>query len=207
VKRGTKFLFRGLLVVLFMYLLVGIFGYLTFYHTYSVSDFPQVILQAHYGFGNVQVILVIPNLGYFQHSHHGSLWDSAAGVPLPGRHLLRPRVEQSHTHSHPPLLCGFQYFPHSHCLQRPRTRSRGPWHGPSAGHHGVHFQSYHLLHAAVSVLRQTVPGEVVPERPAALLGCQHHCVLVFSGSLYCPYNQHCRYRSVAKLRTSLVRCS
>lgn len=68
--------------MLLMYLLVGIFGYLSFYHKYSVSDFPQLILQAHYGFGNVQVIIVTAYLGYLQYSYHGFVWDSAAGLSL-----------------------------------------------------------------------------------------------------------------------------
>lgn len=66
-----------------MYLVVGIFGYLSFYHVYSVSDFPQLILQAHYGFGNPQVIIVTLYTGYIQYSNHGVVWNSAASVPLP----------------------------------------------------------------------------------------------------------------------------
>lgn len=52
-------------MVLAMYLVVGIFGYLTFYKKYGVSDFPQLILQAHYGHGNVAVILVLSTQAIF----------------------------------------------------------------------------------------------------------------------------------------------
>lgn len=91
-----------------MYLVVGIFGYLSFYHVYSVSDFPQLILQAHYGYGNAQVIIVMLYLGYIQYSNHGFVRNSTASVPLPRRYLLSFRLDKSHPHSHSSLHSGFQ---------------------------------------------------------------------------------------------------
>lgn len=58
-KRGYKFLSRGLVTVMIIYLVVGVFGYLTFYKEYSISKFPTNILAAKYHDGNVAVIIVI----------------------------------------------------------------------------------------------------------------------------------------------------
>ena len=58
-KRGFKFLYRGLLIALVLYYLVGIFGFLTFYKEYHpITDFPQQILQAKYHKGDVPIIIV-----------------------------------------------------------------------------------------------------------------------------------------------------
>ncbi|OMJ86424.1 hypothetical protein SteCoe_12087 [Stentor coeruleus] len=57
-KRGFKFLSRGLIIVLFLYLIVGIFGFLTFYKEYHpITDFPTQILQAKYHNGDVPIII------------------------------------------------------------------------------------------------------------------------------------------------------
>jgi sodium-coupled neutral amino acid transporter 2 len=57
-KRGFRFLSRGLLIVLVLYLTVGIFGFLTFYNEYSVHKFPAQILQADYSRNNIPIIIV-----------------------------------------------------------------------------------------------------------------------------------------------------
>lgn len=58
-KRGFKFLSRGLLIVLVLYLIVGIFGFLTFYKEYHpITNFPTQILQAKYGNQNIPIIIV-----------------------------------------------------------------------------------------------------------------------------------------------------
>ena len=58
-KRGFKFLSRGLMIVLVLYLVVGIFGFLTFYKEYHpITDFPTQILQAKYHKGDVPIIIV-----------------------------------------------------------------------------------------------------------------------------------------------------
>lgn len=58
-KRGFQFLSRGLIVVLLLYLVVGIFGFLTFYKEYHpLTDFPTQILQAKYHSGNIPIIIV-----------------------------------------------------------------------------------------------------------------------------------------------------
>ena len=59
VKRGFRFLSRGLIMVLLLYLLVGIFGYLTFYNDYhNETKFPAQILQCKYSSGNIPIIIV-----------------------------------------------------------------------------------------------------------------------------------------------------
>jgi sodium-coupled neutral amino acid transporter 2 len=59
VKRGNKFLFRGLLLVMVLYLFVGVFGFLTFYDDYDeITDFPSQILRADYNDGDPLVIIV-----------------------------------------------------------------------------------------------------------------------------------------------------
>ena len=57
-KRGFKFLSRGLVIVLMLYLIVGIFGFLTFYENYKLLKFPSQILQANYSRSNVLIIIV-----------------------------------------------------------------------------------------------------------------------------------------------------
>lgn len=58
-KRGFMFLSRGIVIVLLLYLIVGIFGFLTFYNDYHpLTDFPQQILQAKYSKGNIPIIIV-----------------------------------------------------------------------------------------------------------------------------------------------------
>ena len=58
-KRGFQFLSRGLLIVLLLYLVVGIFGFLTFYKEYHpITDFPTQILQAKYHKGDIPIIIV-----------------------------------------------------------------------------------------------------------------------------------------------------
>ena len=58
-KRGLMFLSRGICIVLILYLVVGIFGFVTFYDDYHpLTDFPQQILQAKYSKGNVPIIIV-----------------------------------------------------------------------------------------------------------------------------------------------------
>lgn len=58
-KRGFKFLSRGLVIVLIIYLIVGVFGFLTFYKEYHpITNFPGQILQAKYHKGNIPIIIV-----------------------------------------------------------------------------------------------------------------------------------------------------
>lgn len=57
-KRGFKFLSRGLFMALILYLIVGVFGFLTFYKEYSMTSFPGQILQAKYHKGNIPIIIV-----------------------------------------------------------------------------------------------------------------------------------------------------
>jgi amino acid permease len=58
-KRGFQFLYRGLLMVLVLYLVVGVFGFLTFYEEYDrITDFPTQILRAKYRKGDVPIIVV-----------------------------------------------------------------------------------------------------------------------------------------------------
>lgn len=57
-KRGFKFLSRGLVFVLLLYLVVGIFGFLTFYDDYNVFKFPSQILQADYSHNNIPIMIV-----------------------------------------------------------------------------------------------------------------------------------------------------
>lgn len=57
-KRGFKFISRSLMIALSLYLLIGIFGYLTFYNEYSTVNFPGEILKADYEEGNVPIIIV-----------------------------------------------------------------------------------------------------------------------------------------------------
>lgn len=61
VKKGTQFVLSGLLLVLIMYLLCEIFGFLTFYKEYdgSLTDFPVQILTADYG-SNDTLIIIVP---------------------------------------------------------------------------------------------------------------------------------------------------
>lgn len=60
VRRGKKFIFIALLTVMVLYLLVGIFGFLTFYKEVAVDgiQFPDQILKARYSYGNVLVTIV-----------------------------------------------------------------------------------------------------------------------------------------------------
>ena len=58
-KRGFQFLSRGLFIVLMLYLVVGICGFLTFYKEYHpITSFPTQILQAKYHKGDVPIIIV-----------------------------------------------------------------------------------------------------------------------------------------------------
>lgn len=57
-KRGFKFLSRGLVIVLLLYLIVGIFGFLTFYENYKFLKFPSQILQANYSRSNMLILVV-----------------------------------------------------------------------------------------------------------------------------------------------------
>ncbi|OMJ74585.1 hypothetical protein SteCoe_26442 [Stentor coeruleus] len=57
-KRGFQFLLRGLLMVFVLYLIVGIFGFLTFYDKYHpITNFPVQILEADYGEDNIPIII------------------------------------------------------------------------------------------------------------------------------------------------------
>jgi amino acid permease len=59
VRRGKKFIFIALLTVMILYLIVGIFGFLTFYKEYATQGiFPDQILKADYGTNNIPVIIV-----------------------------------------------------------------------------------------------------------------------------------------------------
>mmetsp|Transcript_25247 Transcript_25247/g.24862 ORF Transcript_25247/g.24862 Transcript_25247/m.24862 type:complete len:235 (+) Transcript_25247:667-1371(+) len=56
--RGHKFLWRGLLTVMIIYVLVGVFGYLTFYDEKGdYENFPKIILSANYREGSAGVIV------------------------------------------------------------------------------------------------------------------------------------------------------
>jgi amino acid permease len=57
-KRGQAFLLTALSLAMSLYLLTGIFGYLTFDERYSTFHFPSQILSAHYGHGNGLIITV-----------------------------------------------------------------------------------------------------------------------------------------------------
>jgi sodium-coupled neutral amino acid transporter 11 len=59
VARGRKFLMRGLGIVLVLYLLVGIFGFLTFYPEYTGQHFPGQILTAAYNPEDSSVIIAL----------------------------------------------------------------------------------------------------------------------------------------------------
>lgn len=54
------FLLSALSISMCLYLLTGVFGYLTFDEVYSTYHFPSDILSAHYGHGNGPIITVPP---------------------------------------------------------------------------------------------------------------------------------------------------
>jgi amino acid permease len=48
-RHMTKILVIGLTIVMFCYMLVGVFGFLTFYDDYGMISFPGEVLAASYG--------------------------------------------------------------------------------------------------------------------------------------------------------------
>lgn len=55
--RGRKFIYRGLGIAFLLYVLVGSFGFLTFFDEYTTKDFPGQILDADYGSSNDSIIV------------------------------------------------------------------------------------------------------------------------------------------------------